>query len=203
MNDFKKQYGTSSILHETLCIISNPSVNLNWSYSPETLNSGQNWRFCVPHYLQIWWMTLKNNRVPLLYYNMHHFKSIDEVKFQSGTAQCGSKFAICFPGDLEIWWMSLKNYRAPLLHYIELCASFQSYWYIRTGVTVRKLSILVKIDDFFVPHDLANWRVTLKNNRAPLLCCFELYASFHSHWQILTGVTVRKRPIWVQIDDFY
>ena len=40
----------------------------NLSYSPETLNSGQNWQFFVPCDLKIWRMTLKNNRAPLLYY---------------------------------------------------------------------------------------------------------------------------------------
>ena len=44
--------------------------------------------------------------------------------------------------------------------------------------------------------------MTLKNNRAPLLCCFKLYASFQSHWWIQTKVTVRKRSIWVKIGDF-
>ena len=68
MDDFGKQYGTSSILHQALCIISNPSVNWNWSYSPETLNLGQNRRFFVLCDLEIWWMTLQNNRAPLLYY---------------------------------------------------------------------------------------------------------------------------------------
>ena len=48
-------------------IISNPSVNWNWSYSLETLNSGQNWRFFVLCDLEIWWMTLENIRAPLLY----------------------------------------------------------------------------------------------------------------------------------------
>ena len=28
----------------------------------------KNWRFFVPRDLQIWWMTLKNNRAPLLHY---------------------------------------------------------------------------------------------------------------------------------------
>ena len=41
-----------------------------------------------------------------------------------------------------------------------------------------------------------------KNNRAPLLCYFKLFASFRSHWWIQTGVTVRKRLIWVNIDAF-
>ena len=45
--------------------------------------------------------------------------------------------------------------------------------------------------------------MTLKNNRAPLLCYFKLCASFRSHWWIKTGVTVRKRLIWVKIDDFF
>ena len=40
------------------------------------------------------------------------------------------------------------------------------------------------------------------NNRASLLCCFKLCATFHSHRWIQTGVTVRKRPIWVKFDDF-
>ena len=54
----------------------------------------------------------------------------------------------------------------------------------------------------FVPCDLEIWRMTLENDRASLLCCFKLCATFHSHWWIKTGVTVRKRPIWVKFDDF-
>ena len=54
----------------------------------------------------------------------------------------------------------------------------------------------------FVPCDLENWWMTLENNRASFLCCFKLSATFHSHRWIQTGVTVRKRPIWVKFDDF-
>ena len=50
--------------------------------------------------------------------------------------------------------------------------------------------------------DLEIWRMTIKNNRAPLPCYFKLYAAFRTHWWIQTGVTVRKRPIWVKFDDF-
>ena len=45
--------------------------------------------------------------------------------------------------------------------------------------------------------------MTLKNYRAPLLTNFKLCASFCSHWWIQTGVTVRKRPIWVKITIFF
>ena len=39
--------------------------------------------------------------------------------------------------------------------------------------------------------------MTLKKNRAPLLCCFQLCAWFHRHMWIQTGVRVRKRLSWV------
>ena len=55
----------------------------------------------------------------------------------------------------------------------------------------------------FVPWDLEIWWMTLKNNRASLLCYFKLYASFLSHRWIKAGVTVRKRPFRVKIDDFF
>ena len=38
----------------------------NWSHSPETRDLSQNRRFVVPCDLEIWWMTLENNRAPLL-----------------------------------------------------------------------------------------------------------------------------------------
>ena len=43
------------------------------------------------------------------------------------------------------------------------------------------------------------WNLTydLKNNRAPPLSTIKLYASFHHHMWIQTGVTVRKRLSWV------
>ena len=72
---------------------------------------------------------------------------------------------------------------------------------------------LGRIRRFLEPCDLEIWRMTLKNNRAPLLCYFKLCASFRSYWWIQTGVTVRKRPIyliffilsyliWVKFDNF-
>ena len=45
-------------------------MNSNWNDSPETLNSGPNQQFFGLCYLEIWWMTSKNNRAPLLC----HFK---------------------------------------------------------------------------------------------------------------------------------
>ena len=69
MDYIEKQSGCSSMFCQALCIISKPFVNSNWSYSPETPNSGQNrWFFFVPCDLEIWRMALKNDRAPLLCY---------------------------------------------------------------------------------------------------------------------------------------
>ena len=61
-----------------------------------------------------------------------------------------------------------------------------------------------RIRRFLKPCDLEIWGtcMTFKNNRAPLLCYFKLYASFRSHRWIQAGVTVRKCPIWVKFGDF-
>ena len=65
-DDLEKQQGTSSMLFQALYVISQLSVNWNSSYSPETPNLGKNWRFLVPRDLEIWRITFKNNRAPLL-----------------------------------------------------------------------------------------------------------------------------------------
>ena len=67
-DDRQKQWGISFMLLQTLCSISYPLVNSNWSYSPESPNLGQVRRFLVPCDLEIWRMTLQNNRAPLLCY---------------------------------------------------------------------------------------------------------------------------------------
>ena len=54
-----------------------------------------------------------------------------------------------------------------------------------------------QIRRFLEPCDLKIWRMTLKNNRAPLLCSFQLCAWFHCHIWIQTGVRVRKRLSWM------
>ena len=77
---------------------------------------------------------------------------------------------------------------------------------LRDLIAATGLVILLKLDSnhwFFVLCVLEIWQMTLKNKRSPLLCCFKLCASFHSHQWIQTGVTVRKCPIWVKIEHFF
>ena len=126
-----KSDGSSSLLCQALCIISKPSVNSNWSHSPETLNLGQNWWFFFPCDLKIWGMTLRNNRHIFSTTSSFvlHFIAIYQFKMelQSGNTKFGSKSAIFVPCDLEIWRMTLKNNRAPFLCYFKLSVSFHSH----------------------------------------------------------------------------
>ena len=81
---------------------------------------------------------------------VRHFKAISEfeLELQSGNAQFRSKLVIFCP----VWpWNlmdDLKITRPPLRYYAKLCASFQTYQWSQTGVTVQKRSIRVKISDF-------------------------------------------------------
>ena len=136
---------------------------------------------------------------------MHHFKSIGEFKLelQSGNAKFMSKSVTCLSCvTFKFKWLTLENNRAPFLCCFKLCASLHSHQWILTGVTVRKRPVGSK-SIFFVPCDLEIRQMTLENNRAPLVCYFELCAPFRSHQWIQTVTTVGKFPIWDSIDDFF
>ena len=77
---------------------------------------------------------------------------------------------------------------------------------LRDLIAATGLVILLKIaikSSIFCPCNLEIRWMTPKDNRAPLLCYFKLFAPFRSHWWIQTGVTIRKCLIWVKIDDFF
>ena len=162
--------------------------------------------FC-PCDLEIWWMTLKNNRAPLYAVSsfVHHFIPIGEFKLelQSGNTQFVSNLTIFFSRvTLKFDGWPWKNNRAPFLYYIKLCI-------ISNPSVKSNLSYSTETPNsgqnrqFFVPRDLEIWRMTLRNNRVPLLYYIKLRSSFHSHWWIQTGATVRKCPIWVKFNNLF
>ena len=130
------------MLLQALCIISYPLVNSNWSYSPETPNLGQIWWFLEPCDLEIWWMTLKNNRAHLLCYfklcAAFHSQVNSNWSYSPETPNLGQICRFLAPCDLEIWRKTFKNNRASLLSNIKLYVSFHHHMWIQTGVTVRK-----------------------------------------------------------------
>ena len=122
---------------------------------------------------------------------------ISNLSYSPETPNLGHIRRFLEPCDLEIWRMTLKNNRTPLQCYFKLCASFCSHWWIQTGVKSPETPNLGQIRRFLKLCNLAIWRMTSKNNRAPLLRYFKLCASFRSHLCIQTGVRVRKRLSWV------
>ena len=104
------------------------------------------------------------------------------------------------PCDLEIRRMTFKT----IGHLFYATSSFVQH-FIAIGEFKLELQSgnahSGSISAILAPCDLEIWRMTLKNNRAPLLSNIKLYVSFHHHMRIQTGVTVRKRkvgswPLW-------
>ena len=121
-------------------------MNSNLSYSLETPNLGQIWRFLEPCDLEIRQMTLQNNRAPLLCYFklcasfrshwlIQTWVTVWKCPIWANLGQIRRFLASC---DLELWPMTLKDNRAPLLSNIKLYVSFNHHMWIQTGVTVRK-----------------------------------------------------------------
>ena len=136
---------------------------------------------------------------------VHHFKSIGGFKqeLQFGNAQFGSKPRIFCP----VWlWNLQDDLEKQLGTSSMLLQALCIIW--KTSVN-QNLSYSAETLNsgqnrrLFVPCDHEIWRMTLINIRARLLYCVKLCALFHSHQWILTGIIVRKRPIWVKIDNFF
>ena len=100
------------------------------------------------------------------------------------------------PWDLEIWRMTVKK-RALILCYLSFVHHFVAIGEFKLELESGNTQPGSNSTFLLEPCDLEIWRMTLKNNRAPLLSIIKLYASFHHHMWIQTGVTVRKRLSWV------
>ena len=133
---------------------------------------------------------------------VNNFKAIGEfeLEWQSGNAQFRSKSAIFVPGDLEISRMTLKNNMAPLLCYFKIWASFHSHRWIRTGVTVRKRPIPLKISDI-CPLWFHGW---------PWKITWHLFyatSKFEHHFIAICEFELElqseKSQLWVKIDNFF
>ena len=135
---------------------------------------------------------------------LQHFVAIGEFKLelQSGNAQSGPNstiFTAVRPWNLTDDLAKQKGTSSMLLQ--ALCII--SYPLVSSNCSYNpETPNLGQIRQFLQPCDLEIWLMTLKNNTAPLLCYFKLCASFRTHWWIQTGVIVRKRPIWVKLNDF-
>ena len=115
-------YTTSSLVHHVKSI-----GEVKLELQSGNVQIGSNCWFFVPHDLEIWWITLKHNRAPLLYYiklctslQSHGWIQTGvTVRKQSIRVKIGNFFVLC---ELQIWRMTLKINRAPLLWCFKHCA---------------------------------------------------------------------------------
>ena len=147
----------------------------------------------------MWWMTLKINRTPLLYYVKlcASFQSHQWIKawvkvWKRSIWVKIRNFLACLTSKFDGWpWKTIGH-----LFYTtsSLCIIPKPLVNSNCSCSPEMLN-LDKNRRLSVPCDLEISWMTLKNNRAPLLCDFKLCASFHSHLWIPTGVTVQKGPV--------
>ena len=175
------------MLLQALCSISYPLVNSNWSYSPETPNLGQIRRFLEPCDLEIWRMTLKNDRAPLLsniklYLSFHHHMWIQTgVTVRKRLSSVVTSVTLTF----DLWpWPFAWTLVWSLVITPENFMMIRWWEHSQKGVTDRqtdrqtdgrKITIhraawsqLKTLNSgqnqwFFAPYDLDIWQMTLKN----------------------------------------
>ena len=149
---------------------------------------------------------LENNMAPLLCYFKFCTSFRTHRSIQNGVTvrhrQIRVKICDFFvPYDLQIWRMALKNNKVPLLCYFKFVHHFiaisQFKLELQSGNAQYRSNLW-----YFAPCDLEIWQMTLKNNRAPLLCYIKLCASFHRNQSIQPWVIVGKCQIRVNIGDF-
>ena len=162
--------------------------------------------FCLCD-LEIWCMTSKNNKAPLLYYIKlcASFQIHRWIQTEVTLGKCSIRVEICDFLSLvtlkfDGWpWKTIGNLfytTSSFVHHFKSIGEFKLKLQSRNAQFGSKSAIFCPVWPWNLTDDI-------ENNRAPLLCCFKLCASFHSHQWIQTGVTVRKRPILVKIADFF
>ena len=156
----------------------------------------------VPCDLDIWWMTLKNNRAPLLCYIKPCASFQSHQWNQTGVTVPKRSIRVKIGNFLSRVTWKFDGWPWITIGHVSYVASSFVHHFITIGEFKLKLlsrnAQLGSKSSSFCPV----WPRNLKNNRAPLLCSFKLCASFHGHRWIQTKVTVRKRSIRVKIGDF-
>ena len=147
-------------------------------------NLGQIRRFLEPSDLEIWRMTLK--KIGHLYYatssSMHHFVAIGEFKLEL-VRKCPiwvkiDDFMSRVTLQFDVWpWKTIGHLfyaTSSFVHHFVAIGDFKLEFQSGNAQFGSNSTILE-------PCDLEIWRMTLKNNRAPLQC----YSSFVHHLVVI------------------
>ena len=187
-DDLEKQKGTSPKQHQAICIISSSYVNLNWSYSPETVKLGVD--LCD---LVLWPQTLTFCMAVTIVIGNNCWQCRDDTMMGTWWKRCdgGTDWTSHIAA-----WSQLKT----IGHLFYATSGFVQHFIAIGEFKLESQSGNGQSESNSTIFSTAwPWNLTddLENNRAPLLNNIKLYVAFHHHRWIQTGVTVRKRLSWV------
>ena len=202
-------YATSSFVHHFVAI----GEFTNLSYSPETPNLGQIARFLESCDLEIWRMTVKNNRAPLLsniklYASFHHHMWIQTWvtvwKWLSWVVTSVTLTFDLWPWPFAwtlLWSLVITPENFMMIRWWEHSQQGKSEGFDSCDRPSNLTQIGFK-SSIFHPCDFEIWWMTQKNNKARLLYNIKRCVSFHIHQWIQTGVSPEK-PNLGQIRRFF
>ena len=164
---------------------------------PSNLKLDSNRRFLSPCDREIWRVTFKDNRALLLYYVKLCASFRIHWWIQTGVIVQKCSIRVAIDDIFPVWpWNLMGDLRKKIVHLNYTTSSFVHHFKAISEVKLELQSGNAQFGSnsaILVSCELKIWQMTLKNNRAPVLCSCKLCASFHSHWWIQTGVTVRMR----------
>ena len=140
-------------------------------------------------------MTSKNNRAPLIYYiklcvsfQIHQWIQTEVTLWKRSIRVEIGIFLSLVTLKFDGWpWKTIE-------HLFYTTSSFVHHFKSIGELKLKLQSGTLNSGQnrlFFVLCELEIWRMTLENNRAPLLCCFKLCASFHSLQFFFSRVTLK------------
>ena len=148
-------------------------------------------------------MTSKNYRASILYYIKHCASFQSHRWIQTGVTVWKHSIRVNIADFLSCVILKFDRWHWKTVGHLFCATSSIVHHFI--AICEFKLELQSGNAQFgskstsFEPCNLEIWQMTLKNNRASLLCYLKLCASFHRHLWIQTGFT---SPIRVKIADY-
>ena len=133
----------------------------------------------------VWYKSIFNCRLGASRFYRNFLETFNKANLRDLIA--ATRLVVLLKLNSNAWFFILYDISSSV-HYFKAISKFKLE--LQPGNAHFRSKFVFVLTIFFVLWDLEIWRMTLKNNRAPLRCYFKLCASFRSHLSIQTEVTV-------------